>query len=36
MKDQWQRPVVLFKNEWAVNNVKDVEMSPWAFAPDQK
>lgn len=36
VKDSWNRPVVLFKNEWAVNNVEDVPMTPWAFAPDEQ
>lgn len=37
-KDQWGRPVCLFKNEWSLNAViqdhPELEMAPWSFAPD--
>lgn len=37
-KDRWDRPVLLFKNEWSLNNVKqehsDLQLDPWAFAPE--
>lgn len=36
-KDRWERPVLLFKNEWSMNSLKadnpDLELAPWAFAP---
>ncbi|CAN8070314.1 unnamed protein product [Agarophyton chilense] len=37
-KDQWGRPVLLFKNDWGLNNLladHDVELKPWAFAPEE-
>lgn len=38
-KDRWDRPVVLFKNQWALDRVRenheDLEMKPWAFAPEE-
>ncbi|PXF47247.1 Peptide chain release factor 3 [Gracilariopsis chorda] len=37
-KDRWERPVLLFKNEWGLNNVladHDIELKPWAFAPEE-
>jgi peptide chain release factor 3 len=36
-KDRWDRPVLLFKNEWSLNSLiqdkPDLELAPWAFAP---
>lgn len=36
-KDRWDRPVLLFKNEWNLNQLRedhgDLELAPWAFAP---
>lgn len=38
-KDRWDRPVLLFKNEWSFNNVAQehskLELAPWAFAPEE-
>jgi peptide chain release factor 3 len=38
-KDRWERPVVLFKNEWNMNSIMqdnpNLELAPWAFAPVQ-
>lgn len=38
-KDRWNRPVLLFKNEWSFNNVvqehEHLELAPWAFAPEE-
>lgn len=38
-KDRWERPVLLFKNDWSLNNVKQdhpkLELAPWAFAPNE-
>lgn len=39
-KDRWERPVLLFKNEWSLGNVvadhgDKLELAPWAFAPEQ-
>lgn len=38
-KDRWDRPVLLFKNEWSLNNVQQehnkLELTPWAFAPEE-
>jgi len=37
-KDRWNRPVLLFNNDWGLNNLMDkhpeLELAPWAFAPD--
>eukprot|EP00747_Dinoflagellata_sp_TGD_P086773 gnl/TRDRNA2_/TRDRNA2_163413_c0_seq1.p1 gnl/TRDRNA2_/TRDRNA2_163413_c0~~gnl/TRDRNA2_/TRDRNA2_163413_c0_seq1.p1 ORF type:complete len:497 (+),score=85.56 gnl/TRDRNA2_/TRDRNA2_163413_c0_seq1:58-1491(+) len=39
-KDRWERPVLLFKSEMALNRLidehPDLSMTPWAFAPKQK
>lgn len=39
-KDRWERPVLLFKNEWSLNNVvqefPELELAPWAFAPEEE
>jgi peptide chain release factor 3 len=36
-KDRWERPVMLFKNEWSMNSLiqdhPELELAPWAFAP---
>jgi len=36
-KDRWNRPVLLFKNEWSLNQIiedhAELELAPWAFAP---
>lgn len=38
-KDRWNRPVLLFRNEWSFNNVvqehEHLELAPWAFAPEE-
>lgn len=37
-KDRWNRPVLLFKNEWGLNSViaeHNLEFAPWAFAPEE-
>ena len=38
-KDRWERPVLLFKNEWSLNAVlqdhADLDLAPWAFAPSE-
>lgn len=38
-KDIHNRPVLLFKNVWSLNNLKqdhsDLELAPWAFAPEE-
>ena len=39
-KDRWERPVLLFRNEWKVSQLKESEdehglgLSPCATAPD--
>ena len=39
-KDQWERPVLLFRNEWKVTQLKDTEeehglgLMPCATAPE--
>ncbi|CAM9119892.1 unnamed protein product, partial [Heterosigma akashiwo] len=37
-KDQYERPVLLFKNEWKLNSVvqdcPDLKLVPWAMAPE--
>jgi len=37
-KDRWERPVLLFNNDWGLKNLMDkhpeLELDPWAFAPD--
>lgn len=39
-KDRWNRPVLLFKNEWSLNTLHgdnpDLELAPWAFAPAEE
>lgn len=39
-KDRWERPVLLFKNEWSLNNIQqefsDLQLAPWAFAPEEE
>lgn len=39
VKDRWDRPVLLFKNEWSFNNVVQehghLQLAPWAFAPEE-
>jgi peptide chain release factor 3 len=36
-KDRWGRPVVLLKNEWSLNALRqdrpELDLAPWAFAP---
>lgn len=39
-KDRWERPVLLFKNTWSLNNIvadqgDKLELAPWAFAPEE-
>mmetsp|Transcript_5942 Transcript_5942/g.17888 ORF Transcript_5942/g.17888 Transcript_5942/m.17888 type:complete len:595 (-) Transcript_5942:1517-3301(-) len=38
-KDRWNRPVLLFKNQWNLNQLEGdhgdkLELKPWAFAPE--
>mmetsp|Transcript_22556 Transcript_22556/g.55107 ORF Transcript_22556/g.55107 Transcript_22556/m.55107 type:complete len:599 (+) Transcript_22556:100-1896(+) len=39
-KDRWERPVLLFKNDWNLNNLReehpDLELAPWSFAPSHE
>eukprot|EP00746_Dinoflagellata_sp_MGD_P121109 gnl/MRDRNA2_/MRDRNA2_56388_c0_seq1.p1 gnl/MRDRNA2_/MRDRNA2_56388_c0~~gnl/MRDRNA2_/MRDRNA2_56388_c0_seq1.p1 ORF type:complete len:672 (-),score=103.48 gnl/MRDRNA2_/MRDRNA2_56388_c0_seq1:48-2063(-) len=39
-KDRWDRPVLLFKSDWALNSLLekhgDMCMTPWAFAPSDE
>lgn len=39
-KDRWGRPVLLFRNDWKINQVVDeapyLKLIPWAFAPDEE
>lgn len=39
-KDRWDRPVLLFKNQWSLSNVegecKKLQLAPWAFAPEEE
>lgn len=38
-KDRWNRPVLLFRNEWKINQVMEeapyLKLVPWAFAPEE-
>lgn len=39
-KDRWNRPVLLFKNTWNLNQLLEdhgekLMLEPWAFAPDE-
>ena len=37
-KDRWERPVLLFNNDWGLKNLvekhPELELAPWAFAPE--
>ncbi|GAB5361371.1 hypothetical protein AAMO2058_000707800 [Amorphochlora amoebiformis] len=38
-KDRWNRPVLLFNNDWGLRNLMDkhpdLNLTPWAFAPEE-
>ena len=37
VKDRWDRPVLLFRNPWKVqqlmDEVKDLKLEPWSMSP---
>ena len=37
VKDMWNRPVLLFRNEWKIDDLKkdcDLDLVPWCYPPE--